>query len=259
MSRGHHPSLAMRGPRDVTSTWPRVVDVNHESLRRRPLSTSDAFLLCWPRLSCVAWLQANSLAITMPVNPLSPAERSARAYALYPAIAMANHSCLPTVTRWDEMEGESTKCASAFGDDARRIRSGVAVGALLDAVNAMAEKQEQAAMATEAPVAAAATTATAAFEAPSCAAPAVSSDAARAALRRPPLSLATRLVALHSLPAGSEVVLSYTPLGVPEADRRLRLSEEYGFECDCARCRLERAEAGAVVGERGGGRQGGGE
>ena len=59
---------------------------------------------------------------------------------------------------------------------------------------------------------------------------------------RPPHSLATRYVALHPLPAGSEVHISYMPLGDEYRPRRKRLLDEYGFECDCARCRVEAAD-----------------
>ena len=63
--------------------------------------------------------------------------------------------------------------------------------------------------------------------------------AASPPLSRPPHSLATRLVALHALPAGSEVTISYLPLGEPLHTRRAYLRREYCFGCDCARCVLE--------------------
>ena len=46
--------------------------------------------------------------------------------------------------------------------------------------------------------------------------------------------------ALHALPAGEEVTLSYFPLDWELQERSTRLSTEYGFVCTCARCALER-------------------
>ena len=41
---------------------------------------------------------------------------------------------------------------------------------------------------------------------------------------------------------GSEVLMSYMPLGMPLEERQERLREEYGFACDCTRCGLEEVE-----------------
>ena len=58
-----------------------------------------------------------------------------------------------------------------------------------------------------------------------------------AACNRPPYSLATRYVAMHALPIGSELTI-VPAAGRPYTDRRARLIEEYSFECDCARAKL---------------------
>lgn len=49
--------------------------------------------------------------------------------------------------------------------------------------------------------------------------------------------------ALHAIPRGEEVMLSYFPLDWPYEDRAGRLVEEYGFACSCARCALEASGA----------------
>ena len=57
-----------------------------------------------------------------------------------------------------------------------------------------------------------------------------------------PLPRRTRiqLRALHDLPAGSEVLISYFPLDTPFLDRRDRLTCEYLFQCSCTRCTVDR-------------------
>lgn len=64
-----------------------------------------------------------------------------------------------------------------------------------------------------------------------------------------------RLVALHALPKGTELALSYTPLRWPAAKRRAHLREVYGFDCACPRCALE-ARADVFRDARGGGQGG---
>jgi SET and MYND domain-containing protein len=61
-----------------------------------------------------------------------------------------------------------------------------------------------------------------------------------------------RLVALHALPKGTELALSYTPLRWPAAKRRAHCREVYGFDCACPRCALE-ARADVFRDARGGG------
>jgi len=51
-----------------------------------------------------------------------------------------------------------------------------------------------------------------------------------------------RLVALHALPRGAELALSYVPLRWNRAARRAHCRAVYGFECACARCALEARE-----------------
>ena len=48
--------------------------------------------------------------------------------------------------------------------------------------------------------------------------------------------------ALHALPVGTEVTHCYVPLGWGLEERTERLTEEYGFECDCARCEVEKIQ-----------------
>jgi hypothetical protein len=76
----------------------------------------------------------------------------------------------------------------------------------------------------------------------------------------PALRTLLEVRALHAIPAGEEVTLSYFPLDWPYEDRAARLAGEYGFACACARCALE-APAGRPSDESvaaGGGGGGGG-
>ncbi|KAJ9507575.1 hypothetical protein QJQ45_019243 [Haematococcus lacustris] len=45
--------------------------------------------------------------------------------------------------------------------------------------------------------------------------------------------------AMHDLPAGTEVLQSYCPIGWDYADRQAHCREVYGFTCSCQRCQLE--------------------
>jgi len=47
--------------------------------------------------------------------------------------------------------------------------------------------------------------------------------------------------ALHDIPEGSEICLSYFPVNWRYSDRQKRLLEDYGFPCKCDRCRIEEA------------------
>ncbi|CAI5477893.1 unnamed protein product [Closterium sp. Yama58-4] len=53
-----------------------------------------------------------------------------------------------------------------------------------------------------------------------------------------------QLRAMRDLECGEEVVLSYFPLGWRLGERSARVKEEYGFECGCERCELERRIGG---------------
>lgn len=44
---------------------------------------------------------------------------------------------------------------------------------------------------------------------------------------------------IHDVPEGREVCLSYSPLIMTYPSRRKRLLEDYGFKCDCDRCKVE--------------------
>ncbi|KAH6756601.1 ASH1-related protein 2 [Perilla frutescens var. hirtella] len=44
---------------------------------------------------------------------------------------------------------------------------------------------------------------------------------------------------IHDLPAGREICLSYFPVNCKYSDRQRRLKEDYGFVCDCDRCKVE--------------------
>eukprot|EP00965_Chrysotila_dentata_P184706 6097014-Pleurochrysis_carterae.AAC.2 len=76
--RRHRSDLAAQRPRDLTSTWPRVVTVNHESLRRSgpnsriqlgPAKGGPAFktkiVFQWPSRSSVAKFRAVSFQRTL--------------------------------------------------------------------------------------------------------------------------------------------------------------------------------------------------
>ncbi|CAI7854109.1 unnamed protein product [Closterium sp. NIES-53] len=53
-----------------------------------------------------------------------------------------------------------------------------------------------------------------------------------------------QLRAMRDLEQGEEVVVSYFPLGWRLGERSARVKEEYGFECGCERCELERRMGG---------------
>ncbi|KAL8043126.1 hypothetical protein ABFX02_09G097500 [Erythranthe guttata] len=44
---------------------------------------------------------------------------------------------------------------------------------------------------------------------------------------------------IHDLPAGREICLSYFPVNLKYSERQVRLKEDYGFVCDCDRCKVE--------------------
>ncbi|KAG6425960.1 hypothetical protein SASPL_110171 [Salvia splendens] len=44
---------------------------------------------------------------------------------------------------------------------------------------------------------------------------------------------------IHDLPAGREICLSYFPVNFKYVERQQRLKEDYGFVCDCDRCKVE--------------------
>ncbi|XP_020598266.1 histone-lysine N-methyltransferase ASHR2 [Phalaenopsis equestris] len=46
--------------------------------------------------------------------------------------------------------------------------------------------------------------------------------------------------AIHDIPAGREVCLSYFPVNWRYKERQKRLIEDYGFHCSCDRCEVER-------------------
>ena len=127
--------------------------------------------------------------------------RRVRAYCCYPTLSLANHSCLPTATRFDTFDSANDLSQSNEDDKVLpALPNNVCVGKLRDLHIRYVEAL------------------------------------------RPPYGLATRYITLHALPAGSEVTISYMPLGDPYSMRRNRLVEEYGFECDCNRCRVEAAD-----------------
>lgn len=61
------------------------------------------------------------------------------------------------------------------------------------------------------------------------------SDAALICLLGCNAALFVAQTALRDIPAGEELQQSYVPLKWPLADRRAKLSEEYGFLCQCDR------------------------
>ncbi|KAJ8485206.1 hypothetical protein OPV22_017691 [Ensete ventricosum] len=46
--------------------------------------------------------------------------------------------------------------------------------------------------------------------------------------------------AIHDIPEGREVCLSYFPVNWGYAERQMRLLEDYGFRCECDRCVVEK-------------------
>jgi hypothetical protein len=61
---------------------------------------------------------------------------------------------------------------------------------------------------------------------------------------RRPLPVVT-FSATRPIAVGEEVTFSYVDAAADVVDRRLRLREGYGFDCDCRRCEREMAEAGS--------------
>ncbi|KAK2965655.1 hypothetical protein RJ640_011731 [Escallonia rubra] len=45
--------------------------------------------------------------------------------------------------------------------------------------------------------------------------------------------------AIHDVPQGREICLSYFPVNLKYSDRQRRLREDYGFICECDRCKVE--------------------
>ncbi|KAL3507143.1 hypothetical protein ACH5RR_032525 [Cinchona calisaya] len=44
---------------------------------------------------------------------------------------------------------------------------------------------------------------------------------------------------IHDVPVGQEICLSYFPVNIKYSERQKRLKEDYGFSCDCDRCKVE--------------------
>ncbi|CAI9117390.1 OLC1v1018781C1 [Oldenlandia corymbosa var. corymbosa] len=44
---------------------------------------------------------------------------------------------------------------------------------------------------------------------------------------------------IHDVPVGREICVSYFPVNLKYAERQRRLKEDYGFICDCDRCKVE--------------------
>lgn len=44
---------------------------------------------------------------------------------------------------------------------------------------------------------------------------------------------------IHDLPQGREICLSYFQVNLKYSDRQKRLRDDYGFTCDCDRCKVE--------------------
>ena len=57
----------------------------------------------------------------------------------------------------------------------------------------------------------------------------------------PGANTAVQIRALHDIPAGEEVTLSYFPLPWTFPERQERCQQEYGFTCTCGRCKEEAA------------------
>ena len=49
----------------------------------------------------------------------------------------------------------------------------------------------------------------------------------------------TMVRAIQSIPEGTEVCISYTPVSLPSGERKQHLKDTYGIACSCARCRIE--------------------
>lgn len=44
---------------------------------------------------------------------------------------------------------------------------------------------------------------------------------------------------IHGVPEGREICISYFPVNLKYSERQKRLKEDYGFSCDCDRCKVE--------------------
>ncbi|KAI4386322.1 hypothetical protein MLD38_004263 [Melastoma candidum] len=93
------------------------------------------------------------------------AERSVRAYGIYPRASLFNHDCLPNACRFDYVDGGKREVADNNTDVIIRM--------------------------------------------------------------------------IHDVPAGREICLSYFPVNWSYSSRQKRLREDYGFVCECDRCKIE--------------------
>lgn len=55
---------------------------------------------------------------------------------------------------------------------------------------------------------------------------------------------------LHEISEGAEVCISYFPVNWPFAERQKKLKEEYGFECNCERCKIEESWSDEDIAEQ---------
>ncbi|CAM6042085.1 unnamed protein product [Sphagnum compactum] len=53
-------------------------------------------------------------------------------------------------------------------------------------------------------------------------------------------NLDVHIRALHDIEEGTEICISYFPINWAFGDRQKKLEEEYGFQCECDRCRVEK-------------------
>lgn len=56
---------------------------------------------------------------------------------------------------------------------------------------------------------------------------------------------------LHEISEGAEVCISYFPTNWPRTERQSRLKEEYGFDCNCERCKVEENWSDEDIAEQG--------
>lgn len=154
------------------------------SLVIKALSESSAKLL-WLDIEFIRGVCARDKANTHAIELSGPATltgRSARAYGIYPYLSLTNHSCIPTLARFDTLEHDARgRARHALAP----LEAAACVGSLRAALDQTSNAAEL-----------------------------------RQKLALPPLSLTMRLVSMRHVPALGELTLSYCQLDAPEPERK---------------------------------------
>jgi len=216
---GHLAALQQLSTVDWDLFWDQHCDVLPLSDEEKSccVQVADILVTCGMAVdsqfaeACYRRDRSNGSTFTMPLIDPST-EREARAHAVYPTLAMLNHSCMPTAARFDQMDGPCRLMES--------LPAAACVGALKHAVTRLSEQDIKA------------------YGNPPIHPGVLSTD--ERPLMRPPHSLVTCFVAMHALPQECELMHSYVPLDSPYDERKEHMLSDYGFECSCDRCQFEK-------------------